>query len=421
MSKKKTPIETTAEVVINEHGVITAGYETIDVPTGVAGITVKIQLAEHEEKWYAGYRFKRDGSENGTCGASSPISVDAESSLETRNDALDATLKLATDWMRHSIDSYPKGAWTPKFRKALKAVEEYREALNGKKTPPADGWTCPDCGAVNDANSGECDCGTTYDGPMDDAEPTPETPALEPAESVESAKVTSGSLLKKAGPQIDPAFARDKESVPLLQGVTDTIRELLDTLDRGAAQIGLRVGICLEVAKQLVKHGEFEDWQMAVFGGDWDERHLQRFHALGKTFLQKYRHLLPNAKSDRKLLSAGDIEPETIIPPNLEGPAREFVGEKTLADLLDEHGIKKRPTGKPRGGDHGGGAAMAAKALTPEDVKREAARSEWPELISKLRGFVFTHQKLGYLDPTSLHEGRKAIEQCVDEINKLKD
>jgi len=221
--------------------------------------------------------------------------------------------------------------------------------------------------------------------------------------------------------EFDPDFARNKESLPMLQTVTDAMHGLLITLDQGAAHIGLRVGICQEIAKQLVKHGEFEHWRDAIFGLAWSDSQLSYFHSLGKTFLQKYRHLLPNAKSDRKLLSAGDIEPETIIPPNLEGPAREFIGDKTLADLLDEHGIKKRPTGKPRGGDHGGGAAMAAKALTPEDVKREAAREEWPQLISKLRAFIFTFKKLGYLDPTSLHEGRKAIELCVDEINKLKD
>jgi hypothetical protein len=278
---------------------------------------------------------------------------------------------------------------------------------------PAAGWTCPDCGLLVDAAFAECTCGTTYDGPLD----TEETTAV----SVASAsKRHFGSVLKQSRPNIDPAFARDKESVPRLQEVTDTIWDLLDTLDRGAAQIGLRVGICLEMAKQLIKHGEFGDWQMAVFGADWDERQLRYFHSLGRTFLQQYRHLLPNAKSDRKLLTAEDIEPDTIMPTNLEGPAREFIGEKTLADLLDEHGIKKRPTGRPRGGDHGGGAAVAANALTPEAIKREHAREEWPELLSRLRAFIFTHKKLGYLDPTSLHEGRRAIQECIDEINKLK-
>ena len=248
---------------------------------------------------------------------------------------------------------------------------------------------------------------------------TPDTET--PVSSVDSVKRTCMSVLKKPWPQVDPAYARDKESADLLQGVTDTIRELLDALDRGAAQIGLRVGICQEIAKQLIKHGEFEDWQMASFGSDWTERHLRRFHALGKKFLQQHRHLLPNAKSDRKLLSAGDIEPETIIPANLEEPAREFIGEKTLADLLDEHGIMKRPTGRPRGGDHGGGKAMHEKSLTPEDINRESAREQWHELVSNLRAFIFTHKKLGYLDPGSLHQFRKSLAECIEEINKIKE
>jgi hypothetical protein len=285
------------------------------------------------------------------------------------------------------------------------------------------GWTCPECGAVNDTDSAECACGTTNDAPMEPEEPTAEPAAVSVASDINALS----TLLPKrrisaqiCHVEFDAAFARSKESMPMLQAVTDTMQGLLITLDQGAAHIGLRVGICQEMAKQLIKHGEFEHWRAAIFGLAWDERQLQYFHSLGRIFLQQNRHLLPNAKSDRKLLTAEDIEPETIMPLNLEGPAQEFIGDKTLADLLHDHGIKTRPTGRPRGGDHGGGAAMAAMALTPEAIKREHAREEWPELLSRLRAFIFTHRKLGYLDPTSLHEGRRAIQECIDEINKLK-
>jgi len=98
---------------------------------------------------------------------------------------------------------------------------------------------------------------------------------------------------------------------------------------------------------------------------------------------------------------------------------REVTNEQSLTQLYFDWGIAKRP--KHRGGDHGGGKARSEQCARPEERKEMWARVEWPRIIGELRHFVL-HDKLHcYLDPTNLHEGRKAIAECLDIIKQTKD
>lgn len=230
--------------------------------------------------------------------------------------------------------------------------------------------------------------------------------------------------------QYDIACLRRYEDRDLLQQVADTIETNLIQLERNAAYIGLRVGVCLEIAKQLIKHGEFQGWYKAAFYA-WEERQLRYYHSLGKEFLKQHKDLLPHATSNRKLLTAEDVDPEVIIPRNLETPAKEFIGDHTLADLLDEHGIKKKtPARRGNGGDHGGGKARAEKYQDPNWERNEAIIqirawiNDFDIPLRRLRDAIIDKKKHALLPPETIQEYRAGIDavrmECKDILDVLK-
>ena len=242
-----------------------------------------------------------------------------------------------------------------------------------------------------------------------------------------------GNALTTYKVDFDAAFAKSEECLPLLHQVADAIDENLVTLDRNETYIGLRVGVCLEIAKQLVKHGAFERWRDGVFDA-WGERQLQYYHSLARVFLKQHKDLLPHAQSDRKLLTAEDVDPAEIVPTQLEAPAKEFIGGKTLADLLDEHGIKKRPTGKTRGGDQGGGETRSQQWANPEAHRRDMAMADLREIandmaepISRLRKYLLESKRQAYLPMEVIEEARTAythyrldLKDCLDALKQVK-
>lgn len=240
---------------------------------------------------------------------------------------------------------------------------------------------------------------------------------------IEKSKVYQSRLLPgtfSEHVEFDPAFAKNKESFPLLQQVADAIQGHLCALDRGAAYIAVRVGVCLEIAKQLVKHGEFENFRDGVFGHQWSESTLQFYHALGKQFLKQHKELLPHAKGDRKLLTAEDIDPEQIVPPHLETPAEKFIANKTLADLLDEYGIKKRPKKTKTGGDHGGGKTRGEQADIKNALSEAQASLVWQDMQTALGKFVHEDQYHCLLKTSELESGLKFFNSLIEEIDNVR-
>jgi hypothetical protein len=77
--------------------------------------------------------------------------------------------------------------------------------------------------------------------------------------------------------------------------------------------------------------------------------HCQGLTPNPRKFLKERANQLGVAPGAQKALPEAD--PEKVFPEELASDAEQFVGDKTLADLLDEHGIKKREKGK-KGGYH---------------------------------------------------------------------
>lgn len=246
------------------------------------------------------------------------------------------------------------------------------------------------------------------------------TPAS--AESAAESKGHCSALLQKcnssSGHAVSPKLARSPECLPMLEQVTAAIRVELETLERTSAYIGLRVGICMELGKRLVKHGSFEDWYHGWF--DYEARQLKYFHALARKFIAAHEGRLAYVLPEQKLLPPADGALPIMIPEDLEAPAREFVGDASLADLLDKYGIKKKPTGRPRGGDHGGGAAVSELAKRSEEWKRQRAEEDWDELVTQLRAFAIVQKRYLHLSPAVAVQGVRHLKDVLAVFEKVR-
>lgn len=413
MSKKNTPTEPT-EVVINDCGVITAGFETIEVPTQVKGITVTIHVAEYEELWYAGYTLRRSGSGEGAGSRGKPIFVGEDRILShhTYNDAVDAMLQEAITWMQQSIIAYPNGPFTTQNRKALKAVEEYREALIGKKTPPAAGWTCPDCGLLVAADFAECTCGTTYDGPMDAEETTPETPALE---------VLAPEVLPP-----EKSLARQKATAVAFCGIehiTESIRANMTEirkLEDDALNCAIRIGILQEMAKRVIPHGEFNAWREREFGKSLTT--LKYYHVLALKRLAEVGLMQGTGKhTPMQLPMPADLsalDDETLIPEKYRQTIFDWGDDRpqSIRDALDRYGVKV--DAKPRGGDHGGGKAMHDLAKSQRINEMMYAQEQWRHIIEQFREFALKRKGFVHVPPDVLDSGLESVRECIRALPK---
>jgi hypothetical protein len=155
-------------------------------------------------------------------------------------------------------------------------------------------------------------------------------------------------------PEVMPAgttavsILRRAENANSLERIEESIQRdivLSGRLDKAGAMVGVKIGLALQAGKALLRHGEYEPWVAARFGEQFGTRKAQYFSKLAVVFLRTERsavlQLPPPEETGKWLAIADEVHPLTQA-------VAEFVGDKTIAELLDEHGV--RPVRAKKGG-----------------------------------------------------------------------
>jgi len=410
MGARKQKDDAAADVVINEHGVITSGYETIDVPTGVKGISVTLRVAEYENLWYAAHDFNRAGHDAGSGGNASPLSVDVDNSYVSRDDAVDAMVQEAYAWMQHDIDVYPKGAWASRFKTAKKAMVAYL----GLRFAVHDGWTCPECGRNNDANSGECDCGTTYDGDIETISGTIETRPDDSAPGEqESGETLEGEILPPVA--VTTPYAPDKISEQYRRAVSGT----LEVLRFGAMLIEVDTSLTRETRKGCIQAGETLKAWLDTNCPEVNYKTAMRFKMLAED-MQRFCQIPAKLPVSLALPGPDGAVHLEDLPANVNaervGKIQQQVWEMVQGQSARQLMFQFRTDAAPRGGDHGGGLASHERSMTPNQFEKERAAEQWQLIVSMFREFALERKRELLVPPSSLEAGMKAIKDCIVHI-----
>jgi hypothetical protein len=169
-----------------------------------------------------------------------------------------------------------------------------------------------------------------------------------------------------------------KVDISKLQAVAVQQLAVIRQLHASAAMRALLVGLTLHRIKVACKHGEFRPWLAKNFdGGKSTANHYMR---LALVFVEKM-----NAQRPELLALPGDqidlaLEKPGAAEKRLMDKAAKFVGDKTLSELLDEHGI--RETGKRSGTRATEGAGGETGS---EDDQEQTVQERFNEIEKNLR------------------------------------
>jgi len=162
----------------------------------------------------------------------------------------------------------------------------------------------------------------------------------------------------------DPQFSTAVEFLPKLQRLVEDQLQAVARMERDAALHAIVVGLTLHRIKASLRHGEWGKWQKASL--EKKKSQVNYYMRLGLVFLEQ----------------AGVTKPDLLALPGEsfslsevgDGPAKklfrkavDFVGDHSLNELLQEHGIKD---GSGRGSS---GAASGAVG----DDNDAATAAEW--------------------------------------------
>ncbi len=134
---------------------------------------------------------------------------------------------------------------------------------------------------------------------------------------------------------------KDNESLARLEMSIQRDIQLSSRLDKAGAMVAIKIGLALESAKALLKHGEYGGWMRSRFGDVFSERKGQYYAKLAKAFLQSEagaQLLLPAPSEAGNWLVLADDGSA------LHASVDAFVGDMTIAELLDKHGVRPAKT-----------------------------------------------------------------------------
>lgn len=151
-------------------------------------------------------------------------------------------------------------------------------------------------------------------------------------------------------PEVLPPAARQPERAALAvkrqedAGALDQLEacirrdiQLSGKLDKAGAMVAIRLGLALQWGKALLRHGEYQDWVRARFGDVFSERKAQYYSNLAAKFLESPEASTINipapAEMGNWLVVADDGS-------QLQTCVESFVGDCTIAELLDKHGVR---------------------------------------------------------------------------------
>jgi hypothetical protein len=184
-------------------------------------------------------------------------------------------------------------------------------------------------------------------------------------------EVFTPEVMPKDDPIVLPSEAaqivRYKADAPVLSSIESSIRrdiQLAGKLDKAGAMIAIKIGLALDMAKRMIDKGFYEAWMKAKFGDIFSTRKGYYYLKLANKFqlTDHYRHLqLPEKAEMGNYLAVSDESSD------LGNAVAAFVGDLSINELMDKHGVKS----KIPGGWH------------PADRDMEAFVRDYPELRGK--------------------------------------
>jgi hypothetical protein len=211
-------------------------------------------------------------------------------------------------------------------------------------------------------------------------------------------------------------IAKHAATMPLQRrvAVINQYHDAAKTCFAQGAMYALLCGFELHAAKEQVAHGEWENWveKNCQFSPPTAWRYMAA--AEGKF------NLVPGLRRIAEF-SLG-VAPGALAAGHkqeLLAALRGATDGETVRQMYLDLGIIKGPPPNP-GGDHGGGAARAAKlaAFTPEAVETSLAVDLWAKLIAGLRDYAIVRRRWVRLDPADLRQGVESIKDCLRAISQ---
>jgi len=180
---------------------------------------------------------------------------------------------------------------------------------------------------------------------------------IKEAKAAKGAKAVAAREEREEAKVIDPVVEKPSETlhwmtrqasdVPALERIEASIMrdiQLSGKLDKAGAMVGIKIGLALQSAKSLLRHGEYEGWVASRFGDVFSERRAQYYAKLAASFLRSSDGstlALPAPRDAGNWLVVADEGSQ------LQKAVESFVGDMTIGELLDKHGV--RPA-KAKGG-----------------------------------------------------------------------
>ena len=147
-------------------------------------------------------------------------------------------------------------------------------------------------------------------------------------------------VLPPVGPEAALALTKRADDAPSLERLEASIMRdisLSSRLDKAGAMVGIKIGLALQSAKSLLRHGEYESWVASRFGGAFSERRAQYYAKLASSFLRSDEGAtlaLPAPRDAGNWLVVADEGSA------LQAAVEDFVGDMTIGELLDKHGVR---------------------------------------------------------------------------------
>lgn len=113
--------------------------------------------------------------------------------------------------------------------------------------------------------------------------------------------------------------------------------ELMGRHEQAAAMVSIRIGLGLVAAKEMVKARSYTSWLEYTFGASFSTRKAQYCSKLAKVFLESDESkilVMPATEEKGNWLIMRDVGSD------LAEAVSNFIGDKTLSELYDEHKIK---------------------------------------------------------------------------------
>lgn len=177
-----------------------------------------------------------------------------------------------------------------------------------------------------------------------------------------------------------------------------------------ATTLMLKLGLMVEMAKQNLKHGQLQKWiQNAT---DLSYRHAHRFHQLAKIFID-----VQKLKSGEVFALVDPTNSESALADKLQQMAVEFLGDKSQAELLAEHGIAVKKAAKT---SPGGDTSKHNKTLTIGE-KQTIATEAVGDLMLRIRKVTMGDRDDRLINLVGVHTLREFLGDLIDAQANIKD